>query len=638
MGERRGERDADVNPPRPRDAKKAEAHLSDPITSSIASASPDSIMLLDREGRIRFINHPAPTLTNEQVLGTSVYDYVSADQHAAMRACFEYVLATGQPSRYDNVFRPPDEAASFWESRVGAVKEGGAITGLVVIASNVTERRGAAADRDLFFKLSLDLYCVADPRGFFRRVNPAFERTLGWSEAELLSQPFLEFVHEEDRERTVAAVQQLGQGQNVLDFVNRYRRKDGTYIVLSWRGTSDPETQMIYATARDVTERLALEERLRRSQKMDALGQLAGGIAHDFNNLLLVMMGNLELALVPDGTAASVVNPIREAQRACERAADLTRHLLTFSRRQPPHLAGVDVNEIVTTTLKLLERVLPASIAIEFVPEAGLPRVSADRSQMEQVLMNLCLNARDAMPRGGRLALRTQTILLDDDRGGDDAAPSRYVRLSVSDTGSGMPAELRERIFEPFFTTKEAGRGTGLGLSTVYGIVQNHAGLVHVHSEPGAGSTFEVDLPADQDVAAQAPGLPDAPTLRGSETILLAEDQDDVRRVVAAHLRAAGYTVIETADGRAAVNAFRAQPDRIGLVLLDVVMPVMDGPEACQAIREIAPGAPVLFTSGYTEAHGVRGILPPDAPHLQKPYEARELLRTVRLAIETRRT
>ena len=389
MGERRGERDADVNPPRPRDAKKAEAHLSDPITSSIASASPDSIMLLDREGRIRFINHPAPTLTNEQVLGTSVYDYVSADQHAAMRACFEYILATGQPSRYDNVFRPPDEAASFWESRVGAVKEGGAITGLVVIASNVTERRGAAADRDLFFKLSLDLYCVADPRGFFRRVNPAFERTLGWSEAELLSQPFLEFVHEEDRERTVAAVQQLGQGQNVLDFVNRYRRKDGTYIVLSWRGTSDPETQMIYATARDVTERLALEERLRRSQKMDALGQLAGGIAHDFNNLLLVMMGNLELALVPDGTAASVVNPIREAQRACERAADLTRHLLTFSRRQPPHLAGVDVNEIVTTTLKLLERVLPASIAIEFVPEAELPRVSADRSQMEQVLMNL---------------------------------------------------------------------------------------------------------------------------------------------------------------------------------------------------------------------------------------------------------
>ena len=163
MGERRGERDADVNPPRPRDARKAEALLSDPITNSIASASPDSIMLLDREGRIRFINHPAPTLTNEQVLGTSVYDYVSADQHAAMRACFEYVLATGQPSRYDNVFRPPDEAASFWESRVGAVKEGGAITGLVVIASNVTERRGAAADRDLFFKLSLDLYCVADP-------------------------------------------------------------------------------------------------------------------------------------------------------------------------------------------------------------------------------------------------------------------------------------------------------------------------------------------------------------------------------------------------------------------------------------------------------------------------------------------
>jgi len=161
---------------------------------------------------------------------------------------------------------------------------------------------------------------------------------------------------------------------------------------------------------------------------------------------------------------------------------------------------------------------------------------------------------------------------------------------------------------------------------------------VHVHSEPGAGSTFEVELPADREVAAQAPGLPDAPTLRGSETILLAEDQDDVRRVVAAHLRAAGYTVIETADGRAAVNAFRAQPDRIGLVLLDVVMPVMGGPEACEAIREIAPGAPVLFTSGYTEAHGVRGILPADALHLQKPYEARELLRTVRLAIETSRT
>jgi two-component system cell cycle sensor histidine kinase/response regulator CckA len=611
----------------------------DPVMRSIAAAAPDIIMLLTRDGRIQFINRTAPGLSVEEVIGTDVFRYVSEDQHASLRACFAGVLETGEPGRCEAVMQLPDGLVTFWESRVGAVKEGDLVTGLAVVASDVTERREAAADRDLLFRLSIDLCSVASFDGYFRRVNPAFERTLGWSERELLSRPFIEFVHEDDRASTLDAIERLRAGENITDFVNRYRCADGQFRTLSWRSKSVPETRLIYGTARDVTERLALEEQLRQSQRMDAVGQLAGGIAHDFNNLLLVMMGNLDLALLSRSDTEDIDARLHDVQQACQRARDLTRQLLAFSRSEPLQICDTSINELVAGALTWMQRVLPEHIVIEFTRGPGLPVVNADAGQMEQVVMNLCLNARDAMPSGGQLKLATQYVVVDERYRASRpwTRPGRYVLLSVTDTGIGMEREVRERAFEPFFTTKETGRGTGLGLATVYGIVERHGGMTHILSEPGRGTAVEVYIPAGERLAAEAPA-PRAEEVRGgSETLLVAEDQKEVRAVVVKLLRQAGYDVIEACDGEEALALFREHAQRIALLVLDVVMPRLGGPEACARIRAIAPDTRVLFTSGYTEAHGVKAGSLDAGPLLPKPYETHELLRAVRCALSSRR-
>jgi two-component system cell cycle sensor histidine kinase/response regulator CckA len=608
----------------------------DPIMRSIAAATPDTIMLLDREARIQFINRAAPGLSVGDVLGTEVFRYVSEDQHASLRECFARVLETGEPGRFESVLHVPDGPVSFWESRVGAVKEGDLVTGLAVVASDVTERRGAAADRDLFFKMSVDVCCVAGFNGYFRRINPSFERILGWPEAELVSKPFVEFVHEDDKASTWQAFESLRAGRDMTDFINRYRTRSGQIRTLSWRAKSVPEMRVIYATARDVTERLALEERLRQSQRMDAVGQLAGGIAHDFNNLLLVMMGNVDLALLSAGDAEKCSARLREVQQACQRARDLTRQLLAFSRRQPLQTGDASVNDLVAGALTWMQRVLPEHILIEFTRGAALPVVNVDVGQIEQVVMNLCLNARDAMPSGGSLKLATQYVHVDERYRETHpwTRPGRYVLLSVTDTGAGMEREVREHAFEPFFTTKEPGRGTGLGLATVYGIVERHGGLTHILSEPGRGTTVEVYLPAGERTATEACAPRPREVRGGSETLLVAEDQPEVRDVVVKLLRQAGYDVIEASDGEEALAKFSEHAERIALLVFDVVMPRLGGPEAYERIRALSPGTPVLFTSGYTEAHGGKATALGVGPLLPKPYESHELLCAVRSALD----
>jgi CheY-like chemotaxis protein len=370
---------------------------------------------------------------------------------------------------------------------------------------------------------------------------------------------------------------------------------------------------------------------------MDAVGQLAGGIAHDFNNLLLVMMGNLDLALLSADAPERASACLRDVQQACQRARDLTRQLLTFSRRQPLQTGETSINDLLAGALTLMQRVLPEHILIEFIRGPQLPVVNADAGQIEQVVMNLCLNARDAMPFGGQLRLATQYVVVDDGYRGTHpwAPPGRYVLLSVTDTGTGMEREVCERAFEPFFTTKEPGRGTGLGLATVYGIVEGHGGMTHILSEPGRGTTVEVYLPAGERLASEVRPQPSEEVRGGSETLLVAEDQKEVRDVVVKLLCHAGYEVIEARDGEEAVSIFREHAQRIALLILDVVMPRLGGAEACAQMRAIAPDVPVLFTSGYTEAHGVKGALDAGAM-LPKPYESNELLRAVRKAIERR--
>jgi PAS domain S-box-containing protein len=607
----------------------------DPAFLSIAQASPDIVILVDREGVILFINRTLPEYTVEGVVGTSMYGYLPEESRPRVRRTIERVLATGRLDRYETTHVGRDGEISYWDARVGPVSRGGEIVGAAISTSNVTELRQEAAERQRFFNLSRDMLCVLDTEGRLLRANPAFETTLGHGYDELAASPLPEWVHADDRQRTRAALSRLAS-EPFVDFENRCLRHDGEYRSISWRAVRDVRGGRIYAVARDDTDRRELELRLLHSQKMDAVGRLAGGIAHDFNNLVLAILGNVDFAekeLHDPEVAATHLDEIRKAAR---RAAELTRQLLAFSRRQPLQAESVAINDLTGDLLSLLRRLIPESIEVEFVPAAELPRIEADPAQIEQVLVNLCVNARDAMTEGGRLRIETTTMELDERSRETHPAlrAGRYVVLRVTDTGPGISPQIQGRLFEPFFTTKAAEGGTGLGLATAYGIVEQHRGTIRVHSEPGRGATFEVLLPASSsDVVADAEESAGPPP-GGTETLLVVEDEAVVRAVVVEILERAGYRVLICNDGREAVDAYRERPGEVALVLLDVIMPGMRGPEAAAAIRAIDPGARVLFTSGYSDAAELAGHGIDPATILRKPYPPDVLLRRVRDALD----
>jgi signal transduction histidine kinase/CheY-like chemotaxis protein len=379
------------------------------------------------------------------------------------------------------------------------------------------------------------------------------------------------------------------------------------------------------------------EEQLRQAQKMEAVGRLAGGVAHDFNNILSVVVGTSAVLLDDLGPRDHLRPELEVIRRAGERAGELTRKLLAFSRRQELQPRTVCLNEIVAGLETMLRRLIGDDVTLAFVPTPGLGPVLADPGQIEQVIVNLVVNARDAMPGGGALTIETSSVELSASLGGAAAgglAPGRYAVLSVSDTGHGMDAATRARIFEPFFTTKEPGKGTGLGLSTVYGIVAQSGGHVFVHSEPGAGTTFRVHFPMVERQEAPAPAeVPRARTARGTETVLLVEDEDLVRATMRTILQRGGYTVIEAKNGGEALLACEQLPKPIALLVTDVVMPRMNGPELAARLRAQRPGLSVVYISGYAAGQGIEEIesgTEDGVAFLQKPFEPNELLRKVR--------
>ncbi|MEN9579691.1 MAG: hypothetical protein RJA70_2700 [Pseudomonadota bacterium] len=608
------------------------SRLSDPMLRAFTENSSDVVMVLAPDASVRFINWVAPGLTVDQVIGVPVYNFVSEDQREVMRACFEQVRDTRMPGRYPSTFAPADgRSMSFWESRVAPVVEDSEFVGFLVMSSDITERREAAHQRDKIFTLSVDLLCMANFDGYFVRVNPAFSTLLGYSEEQLLSTPFSDYVHPDDREPTRTAMSKLTDGQPVRDFENRYRTASGKYVAISWTASSQLREGLVFAVGRDVTEKRALELQLRQSQKLDAVGQLAGGLAHDFNNLLLSIMVNIEFATTLAGDLPELREHLEEVQQASQRAADLVKQMLAFSRREPVRSVSFDVNDLVRGLLKMMRRLIAEDVEIDFVPAHGALVVRGDPTQIEQVLMNLCLNARDAMPSGGRLTLETENVVINGRFRETHpwARPGRYVLINVSDTGEGMTTEVSEHIFEPFFTTKPPGKGTGLGLATAYAIVAQHSGLLHVYSEVGTGTTLKVYLPAGETLAAEVgsrldPGLPG-----GTATILVAEDDDMVRAAVCQILTRAGYKVHAVASGAKALEALGLLGAEVAVVLLDVVMPEMSGPDAYARIRAEWPHVKVLFSSGYTDRSRFAGILPQDVPLLEKPYRAESLLNQI---------
>jgi PAS domain S-box-containing protein len=395
--------------------------------------------------------------------------------------------------------------------------------------------------------------------------------------------------------------------------------------------------QSLIGTFLDISERQRLEEQLREAHKMEAVGRLAGGIAHDFNNLLTVVTGYGEQVLAQLGPGDPLHPPVQEVLKAARLAADLTGQLLAFGRRTILAPRRLDLNAVLRDMHKMLRRLLGEEVKLVTALGPGPGHVQVDPVQLHQVVINLALNARDAMPQGGRLTLATARVDLDEPaaRRFLDARPGSYMVLEVTDTGCGMSDEVRAHLFEPFFTTKEVGRGTGLGLSTTYGIVKQSGGHIEVASAPGHGSTFKVYLPRAEAAPAEEGGRPPPAAPRGLETVLLAEDEEMVRSLVRQVLRQAGYTVLEAANGAEALAVCQQHPGPIHLLLTDVVMPGMSGRALAERAARLRPDLPVLYMSGYTDDDVVRhGVMQAAAAFLQKPFRLDDLLRKVREVLD----
>jgi two-component system, cell cycle sensor histidine kinase and response regulator CckA len=432
---------------------------------------------------------------------------------------------------------------------------------------------------------------------------------------------------------------QRGLAGETVKGEDEWVRPDGKHVRHRWEvhpwGDAGVETGGIIIIFEDVTEARAMETELRHAHKMEALGQLAGGVAHDFNNLLQIIYGYTEIVqnqLADDARASQYTG---EVLRASRRASSLTRQLLAFSRRQVFTPAVVNINAVVTSTSKMLKRLLGEDIALETALDEPLWRVEADADQLSQVLINLCVNARDAMPHGGRLSISTSNCLATESglTGHTQVAAGEYVVMTVSDTGTGMDAEVMQHMFEPFFTTKEVGRGTGLGLSTVYGIVRQSDGHVWADSAPGAGTRFMVCLPRTGKAAADVSSKRAKPLQGDNQTLMVVEDDDDVRQAVAAYLPSLGYAVL-AAHPADAMQLASQHAGVLDLLITDVVMPGISGPDLAANVRALKPDLPILFMSGNIDDAVTRhGVLETKAPFLQKPFTLSELASAVREAL-----
>lgn len=490
------------------------------------------------------------------------------------------------------------------------------------------------------------------PNGAVLQINQKYCDILGYSADELIKRGLEPITHPKDREVERECVRRTLAGEIQSYSVDkRFQKKDGPlfWVNLSNKLVRDSSGKPRYfisvvqdiSVFQDITERKHLEEQLMQAQKMEAIGRLAGGVAHDFNNLLMVIIGYCGMILrrLPDPDP--VRHEIGEIKMAGERAAALTAKLLAFSRQQVVRRHVTNLNTVMVDIKELLRRLIGEDIDLSVTIEPGLGLVNADEGQVGQVIMNLAINAREAMPKGGTLTIQMANAVLDQDyaRGHLGVSPGRYVMLSVQDTGSGMDAATKARIFDPFFTTKEQGKGTGLGLSTVYGIVKEHDGLVEVDSSPGAGTTMRIYLPRLEGSAeATSKVLPETNDTVGTETILVVEDDGQLRQMIAQILKGAGYTVLEAENGARALRVSE-EVGGIDLTLTDIVMPGMSGRTLAEKLKDSGFSEPVLFMSGYAgDANAYREAISSGVPLLMKPFAPEQLLEKVRSMLDAGKT
>jgi PAS domain S-box-containing protein len=519
----------------------------------------------------------------------------------------------------------------------------GAIVGASKTARDITENKRTRQalgqeieERRRIFETSQDLILITDSRGVLVQVSPSSESTLGYLPEDMIGHSAVDFIHGDDLDNTREEMRAARSGLHTRNFDARYVHKDGHIVTLSWMGTWSEPVRRHFFVGRDMTDRIAAEERIRQAEKMEAVGQLTGGIAHDFNNILTVITGTIEILAEAVKGQPQLAAITRMIDEAASRGADLTAHLLAFARKQPLRPRETDVNVLMIETAKLLRPTLGEQIEIESIFADESCFATVDPSQLATAVLNLALNARDAMPDGGKLILETGSAYLDEHCASlhGDIQPGRYALIAVSDTGSGIPADILDKVFEPFFTSKEPGKGTGLGLSMVYGFVRQSAGHVNIYSEEGHGTTIKMYLPPGTGALLDSETGYESTIRGGGETILVVEDDRLVRDYVLTQLRSLGYVTLQAANGTEAIALVEAGRE-FDLLFTDVIMPgAMNGRQLADEIARRRPRSKVLFTSGYTENAIIHyGQLDAGVLLLAKPYRKSDMARMIRTAL-----
>ncbi|WP_322965045.1 PAS domain S-box protein [Sphingomonas fuzhouensis] len=633
------------------------------LLAAVMEAVPGVVYAKDGAGRMLAANRGTRELVGkplDAIIGRTDLEFLDDRAQAeAVMANDRRVMSEGRMEVLEEQVSLPDGTCAIWLSTKAPFRDAaGRVVGLVGSSIDITERKRAeealrclnetledeiaerTAERDRMWDTSPDLMLILDFNGIVRRVNPAWTTLLGYDEAELVGHHVNEFVLAEDHADTIGAYERAARG-GLLEIENRCRHKDGSIRWISWNAA--PAGVMTYATGRDVTaekdQAAALaqaEEQLRQAQKMEAVGQLTGGIAHDFNNLLTAVTGGLELlaARLANGEYDRLGRYITMAQTGANRAAALTQRLLAFSRRQTLDPKPTDTDRLIAGMQDIIVRTIGPAIVVKVVPTPGLWPILVDAPQLESALLNLCINARDAMPEGGTLTIETSNKTLDARAAAAQDLPAGdYVSLCVTDTGTGMPPEVMERVFDPFFTTKPIGEGTGLGLSMIYGFVRQSGGQVRIYSEVGMGTTMRLYLPrlsGEHDLADLTDTVAARHRAHDGQTVLLVEDEAAIRELVSEVLRDSGYRVLTASDGPMGVSLLQSNV-RIDLLVTDVGLPGgLNGRQVADAGRAVRPDLKVLFVTGYAANAAVgAGHLEKGMEVLTKPFNVLELERRV---------
>ena len=635
------------------DRKRAEELLrqGEILNRSLVEHLPHRIFVKDRNSAYLFCNSNYALdlgIGPKQIVGKDDFAFFPPALAEGYRADDREVMAAGKTKDIEERYKLAGAERWIHTVKVPYRGEQGEIIGVLGLFEDITERKLAEAQRELLSALveaSPDFVGFADPKtAHIQYINKHGRKMCGIGEDEDLGKLKISDMHPAWMNKIMAdvvmpAVVRDGLWEGEGAFLHRNGHEIPVLMTLLARKAANGEVDLFYTVSRDITERKLLEDQLRQSQKMEAIGQLAGGVAHDFNNLLTAINGYSSLALQRIEGNPTVKNYLEEIKKAGDRAANLTRQLLAFGRKQILQPLAINLNEVVSDMNKMLRRLIGEDIQLAAKLDPDVGKVMADPGQIEQVLVNLIVNARDAMPRGGNLTIETRNVELDEDYGSKHVGvpPGKYVLLAVSDTGDGMSEDVRRRVFEPFFTTKEKGKGTGLGLSTVYGIVKQSGGNIWVYSEPDKGTTFKVYLPqVEPKTRGPAEKAAEAAPRGGSETILLVEDEEVVRGLARRILEQAGYSVVEAGKADEALRFYEEHVGEIDLLLTDVVMPGMSGKELADQLKSQCPELKMLFMSGYTdEAIVHHGILDSSVEFIQKPFTPAGLIKRVRDVLDS---